>query len=264
MRLRKFCFRSSLLLLMIIILRMLLKPCQKCSTSSPVNGSHPIYIFDTIPWRNLIVNNKTEYCTVPNDLIHLSKELCSLYNNFKHDHLPCTMVYSDQNTPRRIQCFRNGRIRPDNQNSKAETTTTPFSCYVGYSLDLFRKTNPEQSYPSLMFYGFTRYSPSRILEMLNSHYRSLKSVWAFHFNLEPISRNPWTGDKAILNFFNFTYGYNRKIYDFIAPPWMTYYISSLVQGRSRMTVEKAMNTKKPIISQKRNISYWPNSRKVCS
>lgn len=238
--------------------------------TSGSNLANDVIIFDMTIWRDKKIRDlsvgdrsKLKFCNVPDFLRIIAAEICAAYGKSNCNRLPCSMIYSLMAEKKEIKCGRNGLIGytsdDNNMNLPAEPLTT---CKVGYSLDLFLENGPASIQPSILIDAYTQISIKVLVETLNTRFRSPQSVWGFYFNFESITNYPWAGDSNIIDLFNITYGYDRRKYDFIPTPWLFDYVTALMDGGTRLKIQDALNSKRPIATVQKLINFWPNTFNV--
>lgn len=242
------------------------------SISSSKTVSKNITIFDTHIWLRYhlrrvkdVIHNVTARCDVPDELKLLATGLCKAYQSIEAcNELPCSMIHDTMAPNREIICYRGGRMQPPNDNDRSTNTTwTPISCKLSYSLDVFADTRETMAYPSIYVDGFPLFSTSFFRDTLSRQYRSPESIWGFYFNFESSVSYPWAADPNSLNLFNITHSYNRQKHDFLTVPWLFDYVHLLSAQPPQMTFDEVISRKKPIISKQNHPSYWTNTISVC-
>ena len=211
------------------------------------------YIFNLFQWqeimqreRKLLKRNETLWCDVPSDLQFLTDAICDMYDMGDCSRLPCHLIYSSPTTLEDVKCSHHGHSQ------------SYYECKRGFSLDIFMNKFQEHSYPSLIADPYLRFSDDLYMKVLNNYYRSCTSIWGFHFRYESIIYYPWTADPDKLKLFDITFGYDRLIHDFIVPSHLFVYVEQLKSASKRLTIEQAMNSKRPIHSVSTSDIYWPN------
>jgi hypothetical protein len=222
------------------------------------------YIFDLFKWQEImqqelkiLKKNETLWCDVPVDLQFLTKAICRLYDIGNCARLPCRVIYSSPTTLEHVKCSHHGQTTRTNNNLSRQNQPY-YECKRGFSLDLFINKFQKYSYPSLIADPYLRFADDLYINVLHNQYRSCTSMWGFHFRYESISYYPWTADRDKLKLFDVTFGYDRSIHDFTAPPHLFVYAEQLKFTSKRLTVQQAMNSKPPIHSITKSDVYWPN------
>ncbi|UJR29852.1 hypothetical protein I4U23_017395 [Adineta vaga] len=220
------------------------------------------YIFSLPQWNIFVKRDdilskidRQLWCDIPEELNHLAKTLCRLYNIRSCSRLPCLMIYSSAGSFDDIKCLNGGRIVRNNEYK------SDFTCKVGYALDLFHKDSNDLSYPSIIADSYASISNELYVDVLNNLYRSQNSMWGLIFNFESISNYPTAADKDKLRLFNVTYGYDRSIYEFIPWPWLFNYVDSITKTPKRLSLEEVMKKKKTINSSSNWMNLQTNSSK---
>ena len=233
--------------------------CKPSSTNRSIEVVR--YIFDMTPWRELRLkdsSNRSLWCDVPKELKSISNAICRTYNMGDCKRLPCQMLYTSPGTLKDIKCRNGGQVFRTSDILQSEYQSS-HQCKRGSTLDLFLN---KFSSPSIIADLFTPFSKELYIDVLNSNFRTCNSIWGFVFNFESVTNYPWTADNHILKLFDVTYGYDRSIYDFIPAPWLFNYVEQLKFGTKRLSMHKALSTKKPIHSIKDPDIYWNSASTV--
>ncbi|CAF0897825.1 unnamed protein product [Adineta steineri] len=238
--------------------KIIVKP-SKCEKNETVK-----YIFNLVHWRETLAKhqtlskkNQTLWCKIPDELRLISTAIFRLYNIRNHTHLPCSMIYSSNNTLEDIKCKNNGQIskrsNDDSTDNQAELT-----CRHGSTLDLFINKSADYSYPSIIADALNPLSDDLYIDILNNKYRSCNTMWGFKLNHESISYYPSTTNPQKSNLFDVTFGYDRSIHEFIPHPWLYTYIEHIKFTPQRLSMQQVMNNKVKINSIKHSDIYWTN------
>lgn len=239
-----------------------------CGSSKRQGDEKIKYIFNLEQWRGVILNehtfltkNRTLWCDVPAELRLISNAICRIYNRNDCTRLPCQLVYSSSNTLEDVKCMKGGRILKKHDGNSAQQQPD-YLCKRGFSLDLFVKKSDNFSYPSIIADAVSPLSDDLYIDVLNEKFRSCDSMWGFLFNFESVSHYPWAADKKKRKLFDITFGYDRLLYDLIPAPWLFNYVEQLKLNSKRLSMQKAMNSKKPIHSETTSDIYWTNALMV--
>jgi hypothetical protein len=191
----------------------------------------------------------------------ISDAICRMYNRNDCTRLPCQMIYSSPSTLEDIKCLHGGRVAKKNDDNSIQNSSD-LLCKRGFSLDLFLKKSDDFSYPSIIADAFTSLSNELYIDVLNNSFRTCDSIWGLIFNFESISNYPWAADKEKLKLFDVTFGYDRLLYDLVPAPWLFNYVEQLKMTSKRLSIQKVMDSKKPIHSITTSNIYWINASTV--
>ncbi|CAF4372515.1 unnamed protein product [Rotaria sp. Silwood2] len=234
---------------------------SKCQQFSAVK-----YIFDLAYWRGLNFNdptNRSSWCDIPDKLRLISNAICRIYNLGDCKRLPCRMIYASPSTLEDVKCMNDGRRLKIDDNVSIEHQSN-LQCKRGFTLDLFLKKYDNSAYPSIIADPLIPISKELYIDVLYNNFRSCDSMWGFVFNFESISNYPWAADSQNLKLFDITLGYDRSVYDLIPAPWLFNYVEQLTFNSKRLSIEKAMSSKKPIHSITISDNYWTNTLTLSS
>ncbi|CAF2941354.1 unnamed protein product [Rotaria sp. Silwood2] len=234
---------------------------SKCQQFSAVK-----YIFDLAYWRGLNFNdptNRSSWCDIPDKLRLISNAICRIYNLGDCKRLPCRMIYASPSTLEDVKCMNDGRRLKIDDNVSIEHQSN-LQCKRGFTLDLFLKKYDNSAYPSIIADPLVPISKELYIDVLYNNFRSCDSMWGFIFNFESISNYPWAADSQNLKLFDITLGYDRSVYDLIPAPWLFNYVEQLTFNSKRLSIEKAMSSKKPIHSITISDNYWTNTLTLSS
>jgi hypothetical protein len=243
---------------------------HRCGSSKRPDNEKIRYIFNLDKWRGFILDdrkfltqNRTLWCDIPAELRIISNAICQIYNRKDCTRLPCEMIYSSPNTLEDIKCMKGGRVVKTNDDNSPQKQPD-YLCKRGFSLDLFLKKSDDYSYPSIITDAVSPLSDNLFIDVLNNKFRSCDSIWGLSFNFESISHYPWAADREKLKLFDITFGYDRLLYDVIPAPWLFNYVEQLKLNSKRLSMQKAMDQKKPIHSMATSDIYWTNAPTVSS
>jgi hypothetical protein len=239
-----------------------------CGSSKRQDNATVKYIFNMDHWRGLMLNyhtflmqKQTLWCDIPAELRMISDAICRMYNRNDCTRLPCQMIYSSPSTLEDIKCLHGGRVAKKNDDNSIQNSSD-LLCKRGFSLDLFLKKSDDFSYPSIIADAFTSLSNELYIDVLNNSFRTCDSIWGLIFNFESISNYPWAADKEKLKLFDVTFGYDRLLYDLVPAPWLFNYVEQLKMTSKRLSIQKVMDSKKPIHSITTSNIYWINASTV--
>lgn len=209
--------------------------------------SDPFVLIDQTKWREYLLSGvkSTKLCRIPSIYSRISDGLCKMYSRKQCDQFDCEMIYSSKVNRRSVKCLSDGQIFREN------SLEDSIQCEFGSSLDLFAESS------SMIVDSYVEFSEEFYLRTIP---RDSQSILTTNFNFESISNYPW--NRNVRRNLNFSFGYDRSLFDFIPKPWLYDYLHLIKQNQFNLTVKQIIANKKRIHSQS-NIDYFLNHQVRC-
>lgn len=180
-------------------------------------------------YRRLLSPSSTPKCPSSSLLEPIKQAICLAVRDERCGQLACSTRESDNI----IQCpYISSETGASNVSGQQV-----YQCRTTRSIEAFNDT---KIYPSVAVHRFS-ISRGGLHTVLSKQFRSLTSVWGFSFSHESIIYYPWAANQYLLQLFNITTGYNRKMYDVLLPVYLHMYIPALT--KNRLTLNQVLKDK---------------------